>query len=69
MPLGSEEVVMVTPDMAMDKLAAAEVMPSLSFTVTLNEGVPTVVGVPLMTPLEEFRDKPPGSDPPDTVQV
>ncbi len=68
-PPGSEVVKMVTPPMVMDRFAVGEVTLSLSFTVTLNEDVPVVVGVPLMTPLVAFRDNPAGSDPPVTVQV
>ena len=68
-PFGKEVVEMVTPVMVIDRLAAGEVMLSLSFTVTLNEAVPVVVGVPLMAPLEELRERPAGRDPLETIQV
>ena len=53
----------------MESGCAGEVFPRLSLTVTLNEEVPVALGVPLITPLEEFRLKPPGSDPLLTVQL
>ena len=53
---------MVTPVMAMDRFAVA-VPPSLSVTVTVNEDVPVVVGVPLMTPVDGARVRPGGSIP------
>ncbi len=36
---------------------------ALSATLTVNVGFPTVVGVPLMAPLEAFRLSPAGSEP------
>ena len=50
---------------------AGEVTPLLSLTVTLKlNGLPvTVVGVPLITPVEEFSAKPGGSDPELTLQL
>jgi hypothetical protein len=55
--------------MVIDRACGDEVVPVLSFTVTLNEEVPAVVGVPLMTPVEAARDNPAGSVPVVTVQL
>jgi hypothetical protein len=52
----------------MDSGWAGEVPPKLSVTVTLNEKLPLAVGVPVMAPLEEISERPPGSDPDVTVQ-
>ena len=41
----------------------------LAVTWTVKLEVAAVVGVPPRTPVEEFRVRPAGSDPPDTVQV
>ena len=43
--------------------------PLLSLTVTLKEKAPAAEGVPLMSPVAAFRDRPPGSDPRVTVQL
>ena len=50
---------------------AADVLEALSLTVTLKlKGLPTsVVGVPLMVPLEEFSVRPGGSAPELTNQL
>lgn len=70
MPLGSEFVVMLgLATTTMDKAFAGEVLPALSLTVTLNVEVPVALGVPLMTPVDEFRDRPAGSNPVVTVQL
>jgi hypothetical protein len=47
------------------------VLPALSFTVTLKlNGLPVVLeGVPPITPLEAFSDKPGGNEPALTVQL
>jgi len=55
--------------MAMGKDAGGEVLPALSFTVTLNEKVPAVVGVPLIVPLLALKLRPAGSVPLLTVQL
>jgi hypothetical protein len=56
--------------MVMDRFATGDVLPRLSLTVTLKENVPVVEpGVPLITPVAEFRVRPPGSDPAVSVQV
>jgi len=63
-------VVMVGPvTVVMPSAAGGEVAPPLSLTVTLNEELPAVVGVPPITPVEAFRDKPAGSEPLATVQL
>jgi hypothetical protein len=61
---------MVSPDATIiDRGCAGDVLPALSFTVTLNEEVPPVLGVPLITPVEAARLKPAGSVPLLTVQL
>src|SRR5580704_17159468 len=61
---------MVTPAVIMiDSALGADVLPTLSLTVTLKLEVPATVGVPLITPLEAFSDKPAGSVPVLTVQL
>ena len=55
--------------MVIDNGCAGEVLPALSFTVTLNEEAPAALGVPLMTPVEAARLKPAGSVPVLTVQL
>ena len=70
MPFGSDEVVTVNGLMiVIDNGCAGEVLPKLSLTVTLNEAVAAVVGVPLMTPVDAARLKPAGSAPLLTVQL
>jgi hypothetical protein len=56
-------------EIVIDNGCAGEVLPALSFTVTLNEEVPEVVGVPLITPVEAASDNPAGSVPLLTVQL
>ena len=69
-PAGSVVVVIVSGvPMVIDKACAGDVLPALSFTVTLKDEVPPVVGVPLIVPLEAARDKPAGSVPLLTVQL
>ncbi len=69
-PPGREVVVMVGPAMTlMDNALAGEVLPALSWTVTLKEKEPTAVGVPLIMPLDDPRFRPGGSDPLLTVQL
>jgi len=69
-PPGTEVVEIVTPAITViDKGCAGEVFPPLSFTVTLNDEVAADEGVPLITPLEAFRDSPPGNVPELTVQL
>jgi len=53
----------------MDRDCGGEVVPALSRTVAVNAKVPGADGVPAIAPVEEFSDKPPGSDPPLTVQL
>jgi len=61
---------MVTPaTMVRDSGCGADVLPALSFTVTLNEEVPAVVGVPLSTTVAAASDNPAGSVPLLTVQL
>ena len=68
-PFGSVVVVIVTPaTIVMDRGWAAEVAPVVSLTVTLKDALPAV-GVPLMTPVDEFKERPAGSDPLLTVQL
>jgi hypothetical protein len=55
--------------MVIDNGCAGEVLPALSFTVTLNEEAPAALGVPLMTPEDAARLKPAGSVPVLTVQL
>ena len=55
--------------MVMDSGAAGEMSPALSLTVTLKEEAPAVVGGPLITPVDEFRVRPAGSDPVVSVQL
>lgn len=47
------------------------ILPSekLSPALTVNEPVPTAVGVPEMTPVEELSDNPDGSDPLETLKL
>ena len=52
----------------MVKLRVA-VPPAESVTLTVNEDVPVVVGVPEITPVDELRVKPAGSDPLAMAQV
>jgi hypothetical protein len=54
--------------MVMERGWAAEVAPVVSLTVTLKDALPAV-GVPLMTPVDEFNERPAGSDPLLTVQL
>ena len=42
---------------------------AVSVTLTVILDVPAAVGVPLITPLLGFIDKPAGREPPDKVQV
>lgn len=72
-PLGSVVVVIV---IFCDVLAATVMDSALlavalfaSFTCTVNENVPDAVGVPEITPVEEFRDNPAGRDTPLTPHV
>ncbi len=51
-----------------DRLCGGDVTPALSFTVTLNDALPAVDGVPPITPVEAFSVSPAGSDPLLTVQ-
>ena len=44
-------------------VAVSAVPPVESVTLTVNENGPAVVGVPLITPVEEFNVRPPGSEP------
>ena len=48
---------------------AGETAPRLSATVTLKDEVPTAVGVPPITPVDAFSDKPAGSVPLLKVQL
>jgi hypothetical protein len=54
-----------------EKDCGAEVPPRLSFTVTAKlKGLPTlVVGVPVITPVPEFKLSPGGSEPEATTQL
>ena len=73
MPLGRAVVVIISGGIAglikIEKAWADEVVPVLSCTVTSNENVLAVVGVPLITPLAGFRVKPGGNVPLLTVQL
>ena len=48
---------------------AGEVLPALSFTVTLKDDGPVADGVPLIVPLLVLKVRPAGSDPLLTVQL
>ena len=56
---------------AIEKLVAADTLPSGSVAVTLKlKGLPVaVVGVPPITPVAPFRVRPGGSEPEDTAQT
>jgi hypothetical protein len=56
---------------AIERACGAEVSPTLSLTVMLKpNGLPVALeGVPLITPLEAFSDKPGGNEPTLTVQL
>lgn len=69
-PGGSDVVVMLGRNTTvMDNDAGVEVMPALSLTVTLKEDVPVLLGVPLITPVDVFSERPAGSFPLVNVQV
>jgi len=53
----------------MESDCAGEVLPALSFTVTVNEQVHTAVGVPDIVPVELFKVNPEGRDPECTIQL
>ena len=56
--------------MVMESGCAGDVVCVLSWTVTVNEKVPMLaVGVPLMTPVEAFSERPLGNAPEFTVQL
>jgi hypothetical protein len=56
--------------MGNENVAGAEVLPALSFTVTPKlYALPTVVGVPLITPEDGFSFKPGGRAPETTDQL
>jgi hypothetical protein len=60
---------MLIPALIVIENVALAVFDAESVTVTVNDGVPDVVGVPLSRPAPE-RFRPPGNvDPPLTVQV
>jgi hypothetical protein len=54
-----------------ERACGAEVLPTLSLTVTLKlNGLPVALeGLPLIGPLEAFSDKPGGNEPALTVQL
>ena len=61
---------MVTPaTTVMDSGCAGDVLPALSFTVTLNDDAPVADGVPLIVPLLALKLRPAGSVPLLTVQL
>jgi hypothetical protein len=69
-PLGSEGVVIVgTVWIVIERVLGIESALALSFTVTVNEYVPAAVGVPPITPLEEFNVSPGANAPLLTVQL
>ena len=71
-PPGSDEVVTVgaCPAAATTTLKAfVPVLFAESFTCTVNDEVPTVVGVPAITPVPAVRLSPAGSEPVLTLQV
>ena len=71
-PVGSVVVVMVSaPLTVIDNDAGADVLPALSWTVTLNtNGLPVaVVGVPLIAPVDAFSTRPGGGVPLLMVQL
>jgi len=57
--------------MEIERLCADEICPLLSLTVMLKlKGVPAEeLGVPLITPMDEFKLRPGGRDPDATVQL
>ena len=63
-------VLTVTPaTTVMERACAGEVVLALSFTVTLKDEVPAVEALPVMAPVEAFKDRPTGNDPVVTVQL
>ena len=67
---GSVVVVIVIDDpIVIDRLAVVDCDPGLSVALTVKLNGPETVGVPLITPVLAFIDKPLGSEPADTVHV
>ena len=69
MPLGSEVVVMIGAAWMVIDRFKLPVTPLLSVTCTVKLDVPDVVDVPLITPVEELSDSPPGKVPDFMDQV
>ena len=55
--------------MVIDRPTEGAVLPALSFTKTLKEALPAIVGEPPMTPVDEFSVSPAGNDPVAIVQL
>ncbi|CAB4575458.1 unannotated protein [freshwater metagenome] len=66
--VGVDALLSVAALIVIVKLLVAAVLLPLSVTVITNELDPAVVGVPLMTPVDELRLKPAGSEPEVTVK-
>ena len=68
-PPGSEEVVTDTPVAIVIESDAVLVFPAASVTFATKLDVPLPVGVPLITPVEDARLKPAGTEPDEMLQV
>ena len=66
---GKDAVVTLGGGLMVTAKALVAVAVALSFTWTVKLEVAAAVGVPLMVPLEEFRDKPAGNEPALTDHV
>jgi hypothetical protein len=66
---GKDAVVMLSGGLMVMAKALFAAAVALSFTWTVKLEVAAAVGVPVTVPVEEFRDKPAGSEPPLTDQV
>jgi hypothetical protein len=69
-PFGSVFVVMVSTGTETRTEYCAEVVPWLAVDATMtNDDVPTVLGVPLRTPVEELNTRPGGKEPELSAKV
>jgi hypothetical protein len=65
MPFGREVVVIPRVSLTVIESGLLSSAPAASVTTTVKGYTPTVVGVPLIAPLEGFRTQPVGRDPDD----